>query len=166
MSILKAVGSVFDSILDYHMLPRVDEMFSLQVIPADPLELVKLAGLQEKSCAFLGPAYQRKRIYKKIRIKNFGKVSRTQAQKEAKNLGGRLLEGQAYESFLLKYPMAKETDPDIILFGTSEWNTFHKSDIIIRRVACLCKENGTWVPDLTWSEDTLYYGTWLVVFDD
>lgn len=165
MSILKAVGTALDSMLaEYRILPRVEEIFSLQVMPADPMKLIELAGLKKQGCVFLGPTYQKKRVYKKIRMKNFDRVSCKRAGEMAANIGGRLLEGQACESFLKQYPVPSEHGPDIILFGTSEWQTLQR-DTPVRRIACLCKVENSWVADLTWSEDTLYYGIWPVVFD-
>lgn len=164
MGILKAVGLVLNPMLgEYRILPNVEEMFSLRVIPADPMKLAELAGLNQQ-CVFLGPAYPR-RHYKKIRMKDFGQVSSERAQEMAANIEGRLLEGQACESFLRQYPVPSEYGPKVVLFGTSEWQTLQRGTPV-RRIACLTKTGNSWTTGLTWSEDTIYNGVWAVVFDD
>lgn len=164
MSILKTVGTALDSILtEYRVLPNINEMFSLKVMPADPMKLAELTGL--KTSVFLGP-YQERRIYKKIRMINFDRVSCARAQELATNMGGRLLKGQAYESFLKQYPLPNKNGPDVILFGTSEWQTWQRNTPL-RHIACICKERdeNSWTVGLTWSKDTTYNGVWPVIFD-
>lgn len=165
MGILKSVGTALDSMLtEYRIIPRVDERFSLQVIPADPMKLAELAGLKKQGCVFLGPTYP-KRHYKKIRLQNFDRVGCARAREMSANIGGRLLEGQACLSFIEQYPVPSECGPDIILFGTSEWQTLQRG-VPLRHIACLCKVENSWAIGLTWSKDTTYNGVWVVVFDD
>ncbi len=145
-------------------LPKIGEEFQLDVIYREPAVLAELAGINKGECAFIGPYFEGRSIYTNVTLQYFGVTNLAQAQVEAKKLGGRLLEGQAWESFQKRFPVPDNNRPEakFVFFGTSEWEMSHNG---VRRIACLCNKDGTWKPGLSWSV-AAENGLWLVVKDE
>ena len=124
-----------------------DEEFTLDVNnDQDPMEVVSSVGFDKKSWQYLGPAFSGKET-RRVKLIRLGFVKGLkEARQKADQLGFRLLEGQARESFKAKYPVPDGKGP--VVFGGSVWQSPHGD----ARVACLYECGGVWNSHFYWSD--------------
>lgn len=142
-----------------NMVPADDEWFELEVDEdVNPMSVVTTAGYDAKGWKYLGPELSGKQ---KLRVKLtcFGYVRNLEeARKKAENMGCRLAEGQARESFKARFP--KPEGKGSVVFGGSRW----RSPDGDARVACLSDLGGGWDSNFRWSDyDFSDDWRWLVV---
>ena len=129
------------------VVPADDEWFELEVNnDQDPMEVVSSVGFDKKSWQYLGPAFSGKET-RRVKLVRLGFVKDLEdARQKADQLGFRLLEGQARESFKAKYPAPDGKGP--VVFGGSEL----RSPYGHAYVACLCELGVVWSSSFRWSD--------------
>jgi hypothetical protein len=140
-------------------VPADDEWFNLKVDnDVDPMTVVVSAGYNAKGWKSLGPKFTGKKTYR-AKLVRLGYVRNlAEARNKAAEMGYRLVEGQARESFKAKFP--KPDGKGLILFGGSEWQDPHG----LACVAYLDDFEDVWDSHFNSSgHDFRDYWRWLVV---
>ena len=141
-----------------NVVPADDEWFDLEVDDGiEPMEVVTSAGYNARGWEYLGPTFTGKETYQ-VKLVRLGYVRNlAEARKRAGEMGYRLVEGQARESFKARFPKPDGKGP--IVFGGSEWRHPRGSP----RVACLDALRDKWYSDFDWSGDGFFdRWRWLV----
>ncbi len=111
-----------------------------------------------EGCKYLGPELTGKHRYR-AKLAHLGDDIRSleEARHRAKEIGCRLVEGQALGAFVAMFPKPAGIGP--IVFGGSEWRSPNGKTVI----AYLFVYKGEWSPDLDESDTDFYLSRrWLV----
>lgn len=141
-------------------IPADEEWFSLEVDDdVDPMDVVTSAGYNPSGWKYLGPRLSGKRTLQ-VKLVRLGYIRNLEeARKKVDELGYRLLEGQARESFKASFPRP-DNDKGPVVFAGSVWRGPDGS----ASVAFLYGSRGAWGSYFFCSDDDFRdRWRWLVV---
>lgn len=100
------------------VVPADEEWFDFEYDSVDPMEIIRSTGCDPSGWKYLGPNLEGHIKYR-AKLIRLGTRDLTKAQQFAADLGYRLVEGQALETFQKKYSVLDNDSP--IIFGGSIW---------------------------------------------